>query len=54
MGIEKNADTELFKGEKIDYIKKTIERLQETWRHLDDDKTRHLRVCNLIEKFAKR
>lgn len=53
VGIEKNADTELFKGEKIDYIKKTRERLQEAWRQLDDDKIRHLRVCNLIEKFAK-
>lgn len=53
VGIEKNADTELFKGEKIDYIKKTRERLQEAWRQLDDEKTRHLRVCNLIEKFAK-
>lgn len=53
VGIEKNADTELFKGEKIDYIKKTRERLQEAWRQLDNEKTRHLRVCNLIEKFAK-
>ena len=53
VGIEKNADTELFKGEKIDYIKKTRERLQEAWRELDEEKIRHLRVCNLIEKFAK-
>jgi site-specific DNA-methyltransferase (adenine-specific)/modification methylase len=53
VGIEKNADTELFKGEKIDYIKKTCERLQEAWLQLDDEKTRHLRVCNLIEKFTK-
>ena len=53
VGIEKNADTELFKGEKIDYIKKTRERLQEAWRQLDDEKTRHLRVYNLIEKFTK-
>ena len=53
VGIEKNADTELFKGEKIDYIKKTRERLQEAWRELDEEKTKHLRVCNLIEKFAK-
>ena len=53
VGIEKNADTELFKGEKIEYIKKTRERLQEAWRQLDDEKTRHLRVYNLIEKFTK-
>ena len=53
VGIEKNADTELFKGEKIDYIKKTRERLQEAWRELGEEKTRYLRVCNLIEKFTK-
>ena len=53
VGIEKNADTELFKGEKIDYIKKTRERLQEAWRQLEDEKTRYLRVCNLIEQFTK-
>ena len=53
VAIEKNADTELFKGEKIDYIEKTCERLQEAWLQLDDEKTRHLRVCNLIEKFTK-
>ena len=53
VGIEKNADTELFKGEKIDYIKKTRERLQEAWRQLDEENIRHLRVCNLIEKFTK-
>ena len=53
VGIEKNADTELFKGEKIDYIKRTRERLQEAWRQLDKEKTKQLRVCNLIEKFTK-
>lgn len=53
VGIEKNADTELFKGEKIDYIKKTRERLQEAWRQLDDENKKHLQVRNLIEKFTK-
>lgn len=53
VGIEKNADTELFKGEKIDYIKKTRERLQEAWRQLDGENKRHVRVCNLIEMFTK-
>ena len=53
VGIEKNADTELFKGKKINYIKKTRERLQEAWRQLDEEKRRSLRVCNLIEKFIK-
>ena len=53
VGIEKNADTELFKGEKINYIKKTRERLQEAWRQLNDEKIRYIRVLNLIEKFTK-
>ena len=53
VGIEKNADTELFKSKKIDYIKKTRERLHEAWKQLDGEKTKHLRECNLIKKFAK-
>ena len=53
VGIEKNADTELFKGKKINYIKKTRERLQEAWRQLDEEKRKSLRVCNLIEKFIR-
>jgi len=51
IGIERNADTELFKGEKIDYIQKTKERLLAGWQTLDDDKRCHLRNFNLIEAF---
>ncbi len=53
VGIEKNADTELFKGDKINYIMKTRERLQDAWLRVDADKKRHLRVFNLIGEFVK-
>lgn len=52
VGIEKNADTELFKGEKIDYIKKTKDRLQEAWQHLDAEKRKHLKKHNLIKDLV--
>lgn len=51
VGIEKNADTELFKGEKIDYIQKSKDRLRETWQHLDNTKRAHLKAYNLINEF---
>ena len=51
MGIEKNADSELFKNEKIDYIEKTKERLHAVWQHLDADKQKHLKALNLINEF---
>jgi site-specific DNA-methyltransferase (adenine-specific)/modification methylase len=51
MGIEKNADSELFKNEKIDYIEKTEERLHAVWQHLDADKRKHLKALNLINEF---
>ena len=51
MGIEKNADSELFKNEKIDYIEKTKERLHAVWQHLDADKRKHLKALNLINEF---
>ena len=51
IGIEKNADTELFKGEKIDYIERTIERLRAAWQHLDAEKREVLRKCNVIKHF---
>ena len=51
MGIEKNADSELFKNEKIDYIEKTKERLRAVWQHLDADKRKHLKALNLINEF---
>lgn len=51
VGIEKNADTELFKGEKIDYIKKTKDRLKGAWQHLDAEKREILRKCNVINDF---
>ena len=51
MGIEKNADSELFKNEKIDYIEKTKERLHAVWQHLDADKQKYLKALNLINEF---
>lgn len=51
VGIEKNADTELFKGEKIDYIKKSEDRLREAWQHIDDTMRMHLKAYNLINRF---
>jgi site-specific DNA-methyltransferase (adenine-specific)/modification methylase len=51
VGIEKNADTELFKGEKIDYIKKTKDRLQAVWQQLDAEKRKLIRKCNVINGF---
>ena len=51
LGIEKNADSELFKNEKIDYIEKTKERLHAVWQHLDADKQKHLKALNLINEF---
>ena len=51
MGIEKNADSELFKNEKIDYILKTKDRLHDAWQRLDADKRKHLKALNLITDF---
>ena len=51
LGIEKNADSELFKNEKIDYIEKTKERLHAVWQHSDADKRKHLKALNLINEF---
>ena len=51
LGIEKNADSELFKNEKIDYIEKTKARLHAVWQHLDADKRKHLKALNLINEF---
>ena len=51
MGIEKNADSELFKNEKINYIQKTKDRLHAAWQHLDADKRKYLKSLNLINEF---
>lgn len=51
VGIEKNSDTELFKGEKINYIEKTQERLCAAWNNLDKEKRKCLKAFNLINKF---
>lgn len=51
VGIEKNADSELFKNEKIDYIQKAKNRLRDAWLKLEDDKRRHLRNYNLIAEL---
>lgn len=51
IGIEKNADTELFKGEKVDYIKKTEERLYKAWQTISNETKEHIKTINLINKF---
>ena len=51
VGIEKNADTELFKGEKINYIEKTQERLRAVWNDLDKERRNHLKAFNFINEF---
>jgi site-specific DNA-methyltransferase (adenine-specific)/modification methylase len=53
VGIEKNADTELFKGEKVDYIAKTRERMFKAWQQLDASKANDLKRYNLIDDFQK-
>jgi site-specific DNA-methyltransferase (adenine-specific)/modification methylase len=53
VGIEKNDDTELFKGDKIDYIERTRTRLFEVWKQLEQEKARNLRAYNLIAEFNK-
>ena len=54
VGIEKNDDTELFKGDKIDYIEKTRTRLEAAWKGLNKSKKKSLKVCNLIEEFTQK
>lgn len=53
VGIEKNANAELFKGEKIDYIEKTRIRLYKAWEQLDDNSKSKLESVNLIKEFIK-
>lgn len=54
VGIEKNADTELFKGEKIDYVEKTKERLWFSWQQLEATHAKTLSQINLIAEFVRR
>ena len=54
VGIEKNADTELFKGGKIDYVEKTHERLWSSWQQLEEDQAKNLSAINLIAEFIRR
>ena len=54
VGIERNADTELFKGEKIDYIKRTYDRLHSAWLVLDISKAEYIHRINFIEEFCKK
>ncbi len=51
VGIEKNADTELFKGVKINYIQKTQDRLREAWLKLEEEKRHYLKSYNLIAEL---
>ena len=52
VGIEKNTETELFKGERIDYIDKTCSRLLDAWQHLDENHSKFIKRYNLIKKFC--
>ena len=54
VGIEKNADTELFKGEKVDCIKKTLSRLYEGWKQLGADGKSRFAPFNVIKEFNDR
>ncbi len=53
VGIEKNADTELFKGEKINYIERSYKRLLYAWQQLDEEKIKYLKHCGFINAFSK-
>ena len=52
VGIEKNQDVELFKGECIDYIKAAKKRLYEAWLTLPDSKLDSINIINLINEFS--
>ena len=51
VGIEKNADTQLFKGERIDCIAKTHDRLYAAWSQMNEDKVRYIKHYNIIEEI---
>ncbi len=53
IGIEKNKDVELFKGEIVDYIALTENRLREVWKGLPDHTAKKLISFNLIQKFRE-
>lgn len=51
VGIEKNVDVELFKGEKIDYIKAAKKRLLSCWQTLVGPQRSTIFSANLISEF---
>lgn len=53
VGIEKNADTQLFKGERIDCIAKTHDRLHAAWSQMNEDNVRYIKHYNIIEEIIK-
>lgn len=51
IGIEKNADSKLFKNKSIDFVKYSINRLKETWKCLDNKTRNSIAKVNLILDF---
>jgi site-specific DNA-methyltransferase (adenine-specific)/modification methylase len=51
IGIEKNENVQLFKGESIDCLKICKERLKEAWHNIDDETKSSLKDLNLIHEF---
>ncbi len=52
VGIEKNEGTELFKKEKIDYVKAAEGRLRKAWEGLEEEKREKVYKCNLIKEWG--
>ena len=52
VGIEKNKDVELFKNEKIDYIREARERLRDCWLTMSQDTRSSIKQINLIKEFS--
>lgn len=51
IGIEKNDKSELFKEEKIDYIKYSENRLKEAWNNMNNKSKKTIKKTNLIINF---
>lgn len=52
VGIEKNQDVELFKNEKIDYVKAAKKRLSEAWTIMNEEQRATIKIVNLINQFC--
>jgi site-specific DNA-methyltransferase (adenine-specific)/modification methylase len=51
IGIEKNEDVTLFKNQKINYIKASVNRLSQAWETLEPHKKSYILSYNLILNF---